>query len=170
MMTFWKIWCKGHPLAGFLTNQKNLNNGIRMKKYYRLLLLPLAFSLLLMQGCVDELGQDPFADPMDKYLGTWNVEESSTIYGDGFVYTVNITRNPQNASEVLISNFYYQGDNVQARAVIAGNIITIIEQGICDNSIVVRGSGTWISGRINLQYTANTGADLDEVSAIYTRP
>ncbi|MFO7977135.1 MAG: hypothetical protein R6U64_00630 [Bacteroidales bacterium] len=170
MKIFWTIWCDDHQLAGFLINQKNLTNVIRMKKYYRLLLLPLAFSLFLMQGCIDELGEDPFADPMEKFLGTWNVEESSTIYGDGFVYTVSITPNPQNSSEVLISNFYYQGDNVQARALIAGNVITIIEQSICDDSIIVKGSGTWISGRINLQYTANTGADLDEVSAVYTRP
>lgn len=141
-----------------------------MKKYFRLLLLPLTISLLLLQGCVDELGEDLFADPVDKFLGTWNVQESSTIYGDGFVYTVHITRNPQNSSEVLISNFYYQGDDVLARALIAGNSIQIIEQGICDDSIIVKGSGTWISGNINLQYTANTGADLDEVSAYYSRP
>lgn len=141
-----------------------------MRRVFRPLLFPLAFSLLLLQGCIDELVEDPFGDPVDKYLGTWAVQESSTLFGDGYAYSVNIDRNPQNSSEVLISNFYYQGHNVQARALVTGNTLTIIEQGICDDSIIVKGSGTWISGRINLQYTANTGADLDEVTAVYSQP
>lgn len=132
-------------------------------------MLPL-LSLLLFNACTDELDFDPFADPADKFLGTWKAEESSLVYGDGFVYTVNIRINPDNSSEVLISNFYYQGEAVEARALVTGNTLTIMQQSICDDSIEIQGSGTYASEKINLEYTANTGADLDEVTAVYTRP
>lgn len=143
------------------------NSGI-MKKPYRLLLLMPLVCLFLLQACIDEMGDDPFADPVLKFLGEWKAEESTTIYGQAH-YKVTITRNPSNFSEVLISNFYLQGDDIKARALVTGNVLTIMRQKICDDTIEINGTGTYIQGRIQLQYTAHTGADLDQVTAVYTR-
>ena len=140
-----------------------------MKKSYKYLVLLSFLAMFLFQGCVDELLDDPFADPVEKFLGNWRAEESSTVYGQGYVYTVVISRNPQNSSEILISNFYYQGVHEKARALVTGNTLTIMRQKICDNTIEIQGSGTLSGGRINLQYTADDGADLDQVTAVYTK-
>jgi hypothetical protein len=86
------------------------------------------------------------------------------------VYDVSIARNPSNSTEILISNFYMQGWNERARALVTGNSLTILEQAICDGSILIKGSGQFSGGRITLTYTANDGADLDHVSATYSRP
>lgn len=139
-----------------------------MKRYK---LTPI-FLLILFAGfftsCIDEI-DDPFADPVEKYLGNWKASESSTLYGPGYVYDVSITRNPSNSNEILISNFYMQGWNEKARALVTGNSITILEQAICDGSILIKGNGQFSGGRITLTYTADDGADLDNVSATYTR-
>lgn len=129
----------------------------------------LLFSLGFFAACTDEF-EDPFADPVEKYLGTWKATETSTVFGPGYVYNVTITRNPSNSTEVLISNFYMQGVQEKARALITGNSLTILEQTICDGSIAIKGNGQFSSGRITLNYTAYDGADLDHVSATYTRP
>jgi hypothetical protein len=129
----------------------------------------LIFSLGFFAACTDEF-EDPFADPVEKYLGNWKATETSTVFGPGYVYDVTITRNPANSNEVLISNFYMQGVQEKARALVTGNSLTILEQTICNGSIVIKGNGQFSAGRIILNYTAFDGADLDNVSATYTRP
>lgn len=141
-----------------------------MKKPFNFLLLLCLVLVLAFQACIDENGDDPFADPVDKFLGSWRADESSTVYGDGYVYTVTITRNPSNSAEVLISNFYYQGVDIQARALVTSNTLTIIRQLICDDSIEIQGTGVYSNGVVNLEYTADTGADLDQVTAVYSKP
>jgi len=130
------------------------------------------FLLILFTGfftsCIDEI-DDPFADPVEKYLGNWKASESSTLFGPGYVYDVSISRNPSNSTEILISNFYMQGWNEKARALVTGNSLTILEQAICDGSILIKGNGQFSGGKITLTYTADDGADLDNVSATYTK-
>lgn len=130
------------------------------------------FLLILFAGfftsCIDEI-DDPFADPVEKYLGNWKASESSTLFGPGYVYDVSISRNPSNSTEILISNFYMQGWNEKARALVTGNSLTILEQAICDGSILIKGNGQLSGGKITLTYTADDGADLDNVSATYTK-
>jgi hypothetical protein len=140
-----------------------------MKKLYRPLIFISLFGLFFLQSCIEE-GTDPFGDPVEKFLGNWRAEETSTVFGPGFVYPVTISRNPSNSAEILISNFYYQGNDIKARALVVGNSLTIMRQKICDDTIEIQGTGTFSDGRVNLNYTANTGADLDNVTAIYKRP
>jgi hypothetical protein len=134
--------------------------------------ITLGFLLIFLLGffaaCTDAF-EDPFADPVEKYLGNWKATETSTVFGPGYVYNVTITRNPSNSTEVLISNFYMQGVQEKARALVTGNSLTILEQTICDGSIEIKGNGQFSAGRITLNYTAFDGADLDNVSATYTR-
>lgn len=126
-------------------------------------------SPFLFTSCIED-DDDPFSDPVDKFLGSWKANESSTLYGGPFVYDVSITRNPTNSAEILISNFYMQGPNEKARALVTGNILTIMEQTICNGSITIKGSGQYLAGKITLNYTTNDGADLDHVTATYQRP
>lgn len=117
---------------------------------------------------MDEI-EDPFGDPVDKYLGDWKATETSILYGSGYVYDVTIIRNSSNSLEILISNFYMQGVQERARALVTGNNLTMVEQTICDGTITIEGSGHYISGKIELTYTALDGADLDQVTAVYVR-
>ncbi len=141
-----------------------------MEKFLKVFLPILAGSLLLLTACEDDNGFDPFGDPVEKFLGNWQCEENSTIYGDGYNFQVIITRNPDNSSEILIANFYHQGFDEKARALVVGNNLTIPRQGICDDTIEIQGSGSYKNGEVNMTYTANDGADVDEVTARLYRP
>lgn len=124
---------------------------------------------LFLTSCT-EVFEDPFGDPVDKFLGNWKVNEVSSLYGGHYVYDVSITRNPDNSTEILISNFYMQGPNEKARALVSGYNITIPEQTICNGTISIKGNGLKIGGVITLNYSANDSADLDKVSATFRRP
>ncbi len=137
------------------------------KNIKTLLILMCVFSGLIFVSC--EKDDDVFVDPVEKFLGKWKCEEDSEVYGPGYNYDVEITRNPGNSSEVLIANFYMQGSREQAIALVAGSSLIIQEQTICDDTIIIEGSGTYSNGEINLTYTANDGADLDNVTARYYR-
>ena len=137
-----------------------------MKVFRKISSLLLIFSFFFLASCTEEF-EDPFADPVDKYLGNWKATESSTLYGSGYVYDVSIARNPSNSAEILISNFYMQGVQEKARALVTGNSLTIMEQTICDGTITIEGSGQYVSGKIELTYTALDGADLDYITASY---
>ena len=111
--------------------------------------------------------EEPYADPVEKFLGEWKCEETSEVYGPGYNYDVIITRNPENSTEIVIANFYMQGMRETAIALVTGNSMTIYEQKICDDTIIIEGSGRYEKGEIHLTYTANDGADLDNVMARY---
>ncbi len=137
-------------------------------RIFFLILLSIFFAFILT-SCVDGW-EDPFGDPVEKFLGNWKVNEVSTLYGGQYNYDVSISRNPANSAEILISNFYMQGPGEFARALVSGNTITIVQQTICNGTIAIKGSGQFNAGVITLVYTANDAADLDNVSATYRRP
>ena len=137
-----------------------------MKAGSRLLVIIFIIASIFFFGCEE----DGFEiDPVDKFLGEWKCEESSTVYGPGYNYDVVISRNPANSTEVVIANFYMQGINEKAIALVTGNTLTILKQTICDDTIEIEGSGSYRNGEIIMSYTANDGADLDHVSARYYR-
>ncbi len=125
--------------------------------------------MILLHSCGTEI-DDIFTDPAEKFLGKWKCEEESEIYGSGYVFDVVITKNPDNSSEILIANFYHQGMNEKARALVTGNILTIMEQTICDDTIIIKGGGRYKDGEVHMEYTANDGADLDHVTARLFKP
>ncbi len=130
--------------------------------------LSLLFVIILaisFTSCEEDDLDGMFGDPVENFLGTWNCFETGDIFGDFGPFTVQIIRNPDNSSEVLIKNFNYQGMDVSARAIIAGNTITIPRQGICDDTIEIKGSGAFGRGEISLTYTTDDGADLENITA-----
>jgi len=141
-----------------------------MKANYKIILLITTCLLLTFVSCEDILVDDPFADPLEKFLGTWKAHETKDPPDGLWVYDVVISRNPQNSTEILISNFNLQGSSERARAMITGNILIIPAQYICNNTIRIEGSGSYRNGEITLSYTTNDGADLKRFSARYFKP
>ncbi|MBN1340892.1 MAG: hypothetical protein JXA03_16310 [Bacteroidales bacterium] len=137
---------------------------IAKKAYFFFLLMAIG----LMPSCVvdDDDDPDPASD-RDKFIGTWNVNE--TCSRDS--YTVEIQADPSNSSQVIIKNFWLIGyQEKPPYAIVTGSVLTIPEQAICDNySNEVKGSGTLNKDQIVLQYSVNDGADLWSCTATYTR-
>jgi hypothetical protein len=127
----------------------------------------LFFTLNLLSCTVEDDPLNP-ADDRDAFLGNWNVIE--TCNKDG--YTVNITIDPSNSSQVIIENFALIGYNEKPPyAIIAGSTITIPKQLVCDDeSLEVAGSGKLDKETIKLDYTLSDGADLVTCTANFEKP
>jgi len=136
-----------------------------MKTYTRIFGLLLFASTFLLTSCEEDDLDGMFGDPVEKFLGNWNCMISGDINGDFGPFTVHVVRNPDQSSEVLIRNFDLQGSDVSARAIIAGNTITIPRQKICDDTIEIQGSGSYRNGEFTLTYKTNDGADEENVFA-----
>ncbi len=141
-----------------------------MKRNSKLLLIILLGFLISFVSCTDEDLDDLFGDPVEKFLGTWRCEEQGSISGGGWNYQVIILRNPENSAEILIRNFNLQGDSERARALITGNNMTIPTQLICDDTIEIKGSGTYSNGQINFNYSTNDSATLENFTGRFYKP
>lgn len=110
----------------------------------------------------------PDVDPRDKFVGNWVCTETSKQNGQQ-TFTVGITLNPSNSSQVLISNFYLFGADEKANALITGNTITIPTQVFCSHTI--SGSGFIDNSKtiINWDYYVNDGQQTDTCTAIYKK-
>ncbi|MCD4697970.1 MAG: hypothetical protein K8S16_17235 [Bacteroidales bacterium] len=135
-----------------------------MKSYYIFL-----FSLFLLPGfiaCTDENEVDDLVDDREKFIGTWNVIESCSKDS----YTVQITKDPSNSSQVIISNFWHISNCANPPyGIVAGSSIYVPTQSICSNAFEVNGDGDLDKNVISWSYTVNTGADLYTCAAEYTR-
>jgi len=126
------------------------------------------FLALKLISCTVE--DDPLnpTDDRDAFLGSWNVIESCSKDA----YTVNISADPSNSSQVIIENFGLIGYNEKPPyAIIAGSTITIPKQLVCDDeSLEVAGSGKLDKKTIELDYTISDGADMVTCTADYEKP
>lgn len=141
-----------------------------MKKHTRILIVLAAMSLFTLYSCEEDDLDGMFDDPVEKFLGNWKCFETGDLSGSFGPFDIQIVRNPSNSSEVFIRNFNYQGMNEQARAIIAGNNITIPRQRICDDTIEIIGSGSFANGEISLTYKTNDGADEENITARIYKP
>lgn len=132
-----------------------------MKKYNHLLLI---FFALFFAACVDENTVDPDEDARDKFARNWNCKE--TCEGQITYYNSNITKEPNNTSQVLIYNLYSLGANNFAKATVSGNSITIPQQTI--DVFSVSGSGTYAGNKIEFNYVVNDGSGNVSVAATYS--
>jgi len=140
-----------------------------MKKLVQLLPAILIIGSLVFHSCIPDDFEGDFDDPVEKFLGAWKCEETGDVNGYFGPFDVEIVRNPSNSAEILIRNFNYQGADVEARAIVAGNSIAIPRQLICDDTIEIAGSGTFRNEQFTLTYTTNNGADLENISARFFR-
>ena len=141
-----------------------------MRSLISKLLIISSLLMLLIWGCKPDDTPDP-TNPDDvraKYNGSWVCAENSKLFGQQ-TYSVNIGNDPNNSSQVLISNFYHFGYDAQDRAyaVVTSGTISVPNQAVCGHTIW--GSGKLSGSKINWNYYVNDGADIDTVSAVYTK-
>ncbi len=126
-------------------------------------ILSLIIGTLLLSGCNPDDDNALNVDPRDNYTGTWKVQDSNKKLA---VYYVQITANPDNSSQVFISNFY--DFQIKPYAIVTSSTITLPTQTFT-KSLEIRGSGTLNNNVINWTYYVNDGADLDTIHSVYTR-
>ena len=119
---------------------------------------------LFLNSCQKDNGTTD-ADARTKFVGSWFCVEQSTLS-----YTVNISLDPSNSSQILLANFHYQGDSEKAYATATTSSFTIPNQGMCNNAIHVSGTGNFISdNKLTLVYYVNNQTDVDTIHATYTK-
>jgi hypothetical protein len=134
-----------------------------MKIKSSILIVLLAFLPMLFSSCELDEDDDPFADPRDKFNGTWRLNESEAKSSMAF-YNILISVDPGNTSQVLIRNFANTGNNHAAYGIVTTNRITVPAQTIA--SLDVSGTGVLSSIiRMNWTYSVNDGADLINYTA-----
>jgi len=137
------------------------SNFITLKKWAVKAILFLAF-LLVFQACAVEDDNNP-ADPIDKFLGTWNVNDQPGRIN----YTVTIVRNPSQSVNVLLNNFADMGES--ANGLVVGNTIVIDKQNI-GNDFLCNGTGTYkTSQQLEFEFILDDGIDQENRTAIFTR-
>jgi hypothetical protein len=146
-----------------------------MKRYLtttgrKLFLLAFLVPLLFTYSCetIDTLTGG--AATVAKLEGEWTCDEQSEIFkATAEVYTVTLSKDADNASGVIIDNFY--GLNASAKANVSGMSLIISNQNV-EGGFSVSGSGTISSDfeKINLTYTVDDGSGtVDHVTAVYTK-
>jgi hypothetical protein len=136
-----------------------------MKKYLNLLVV--AIYVLIISGCEPDNTDGPDTDVRDKYLGTWIFTEGSANRGINATYTVVISKDPSNSSQVLLSNFGGSGVN-NTYGIATSSRITIPLQTI-DSDWVVDGSGSLTnSSTMSWTYSINDGSDKTDYIATAT--
>ena len=137
---------------------------VRVK--YLLFLFLLVFNI----SCelLDDIDPDS-DDPRDEIEDTWLCRENSSIYGISNYY-VDISKSPDNNSEIIIDNFYNLGMGIDIYAILNKRTIEIPPQIIDGNSVSGNGNISSDYKTINFQYTVDDqGGEIDNISAIYTR-
>jgi len=132
-----------------------------MKKSAKIILGFLLIGFMGLSSC-EETNTDPDTDPRAQYLGSWSCTEPS------MVYSVSISLDPANSTQILISNFHYFGANEKAYAIATQNNLTLPTQSILNNTIY--GSGELVNNnKVTLKYYVNNQTDIDTINAVYTK-
>lgn len=144
------------------------SNLATMKKTFRYLLLLSAITSFLISCDPDGTNPPDDTDPRDKFVGSWSCSENSNQMGTS-TFTVNISLNTGNSSQIHCANFYQLGTSQKVYAVVAGDNATIPSQSV--SGVSVRGSGSIASNntKINWNYYVDDGADIDTCTAVFTK-
>jgi len=116
-------------------------------------------------SCIDEPAP-PATDIRDEITREWNAEESDGEFPLNF--TVKITKDTNDDSKILISNFHNLGTSITAYAIVfENNTIELPSQTL--RNTIVRGTATIASGyeRIDWTYTAEE-QNIVTVTGTYT--
>lgn len=124
------------------------------------------FAILIIATFTSCLPDDDLIvdDIRDSFVGTWRFNESP-LKSPETIYTVVITKDPGNTSQVLLRNFGNVGNFQTAYGIVTQTRIAIPSQTIA--SFIISGDGV-LSGstRMEWSYSINDGADLTTYSAV----
>ncbi|MCF6171916.1 MAG: hypothetical protein L3J66_13140 [Bacteroidales bacterium] len=102
-------------------------------------------------------------DPLDKFLGVWQVSDQAARLN----YEVVIQRNPANSAELLLENFADLGGT--AVGLVVGSEVIIDKQTIA-GGYQAEGSGSYISSsRLDFGYELDDGIDKEKRKAVFSR-
>lgn len=127
----------------------------------------LYLSLIVLFGltaCVPDDSNIPNeTDPALAFVGNWSVSDNELKIN----YEVQITKNPQNSTEILLNNFANSADN--AVGLVTGKTVTIVSQSL-NNSWKVSGTGSYkSSSRLEFTYDLIIGGDKKSWQATFLK-
>ncbi len=133
-----------------------------MKTIYYLIAIFISVTLF---SCIDEPAP-PATDIREEITREWNAEEDD----DGFPlnFTVQITKDPNDETKILISNFHNLGSSATAYAIVfENNTIELPEQTIGNTVIIGTATIATSFERIDWEYTAEE-ENIVNVTGTYT--
>lgn len=118
-----------------------------------------------LSSCIPEEDIDT-GDPRDKFTGTWRFTENQIVKSpDAISFTVTITYDPNNTSQVLLRNFAQLGGQFAPYGIVTSNRITIPSQDV-GQGFLISGSGTMSgSSQMDWDYTTIAGGDKESFTA-----
>lgn len=122
--------------------------------------------LLATISCVpeDDLGPDT-GDPRDKFIGSWLFNETPAARNIDATFTVTISYDAGNSSQVMLRNFAQAGGMYSAYGIVTSNRITVPEQEMAPG-FIVEGSGTMsTTTSMDWEYTITAGGDMESFTA-----
>jgi hypothetical protein len=137
---------------------------MNMKTRYFLIILGLM--ALLVPACLPTNENVNPDDPVAKFLGSWNVNESCTRMN----YSVDIQADPGNSAQVLIYNFGNPGPGYDpAVGLVTTNSIIVSSQTVGEGW-TVSGNGTYLSnGTISWNYKLIITGNQMTCTAYYSK-
>lgn len=124
--------------------------------------------LFILNSCtIDDTVDPQTGDDRDQFTGTWLFSE--TPAARNISYSVYISNDPSNSSQVLLRNMGNLGGSVSAYGIATSSKIVIPSQEAYDG-VIIEGSGT-VSGTdmMEWEYTITAGGDIESYSALATK-
>jgi hypothetical protein len=138
-----------------------------MNKYLKYLTIILFVSLI--SGCEPTDENSPDTDVRDKFIGTWTFSELSPGRSVNATYSVVISKDPSNSSQVLLSNFTAIGSGgASAYGIVTSSRITVPSQSIATDYIVDGSGNLTNSSTMSWTYSYTAGGDKTDCSATAT--
>jgi len=158
----------------FLNNDKSTGTlfaFVNNKKTHMNRSLKIIFTLMVLSifsACTLDEDLDPInGDTRDKYTGTWLFAESPASRNTS--YSVTISNDPSNSSQVLLKNIGNMGNSYSAYGIATSSSITIPAQEIY-SGITIEGTGTLTSADVmEWEYSITGGGDIEYYVATATR-
>lgn len=114
---------------------------------------------------VDDDNVEP-DDPRDVFIGSWNVNETCSKSN----YTVVISKDPYNTSQVLLNNFANPNMGDPAVGIVTKNKITLDPSQKIGNNWTVSGTGNYINKNlIEWSFSLEIAGTQESCVADYTR-
>jgi hypothetical protein len=129
--------------------------------------------LLLIVTCISACEPEDdidTGDPRNTFTGTWRFTETPAAKNpDVISFTVTISNDPDNSSQVLLRNFAQLGGQYSPFGIVTSNRITIPSQEVTPG-FIVSGKGT-LSGTNNMdwEYTTIAGGEMESFTAVASR-
>ena len=126
-------------------------------------LLSLVLFLSLFISCQTDPIDYPSSDDVEKFLGSWNVNDQSARLN----YQVTIVRDPVYEDQVYLQNFADAGGSAVGRVI--GNTIVIDKQAV-GNDYNAEGSGHYEkSDRLVFDFDLDDGIDSESRVATFSK-